>query len=110
MVHLTSLIHVFYGVWTQASCFEDGLFTLPIKEEHTFAVCSTGVFVTLSRQSRKSQNWERQTGKIELANRTQHMTRPENIRRISGEIEFSTFDNSANRSVHYFSSLNRLPE
>ena len=52
-------MHVFYGVWTQASCFVDGLFTLPIKEEHTFAVCSTGVFVTLSRESRKSEtNWE----------------------------------------------------
>ena len=29
-------------------------FTLSVKEEHTFAVCSTRVCVTLSRQSRKS--------------------------------------------------------
>ena len=63
MVHLTSLIHIFYGVWTQASFFVDGLFTSSIKEEHTFAVCSTGVFVTLSRESRKSEtNWENKTG------------------------------------------------
>ena len=30
--------------------------------------------------------------------------------RISGEIEFSTFDNSANRPVRYFSCWNRLSE
>ena len=63
MVHLTSLIHLFYGVWTQVSFFVDGLFTLSIKEEHTFAVCPTGVFVTLSRESRKLETkWENKTG------------------------------------------------
>ena len=30
--------------------------------------------------------------------------------RLWGEIKFSSFDISANRPVHYFSSLNRLPE
>ena len=32
------------------------------------------------------------------------------ITNLGLHIEFSIFDNSANRSVYYFSSLNRLPE
>ena len=39
-------------------------------EEHTFAVYSTGVFVALSRESRRSEtNW-----KIKPANRTQQVS------------------------------------
>ena len=30
MVHVKSLIHIFYGVWTLASFFVDGIFTLSL--------------------------------------------------------------------------------
>ena len=42
------------------------IFTLSVKEEHTFAACSTGVFVTLSRQSRKSETKRTQQVSFDL--------------------------------------------